>query len=72
MIYPIELLKRHLMSLDKQMQSIHLLDASATPMDLENIKNEMADKMIEVEVAISVLEVELSDSPELEEDEVVD
>ena len=76
MIYPVELLKRHLAALAPQLKSLHLLDGDNTPLDIESLRKEMSDRMVEVEFAISVLEFELentpTDTPRKAEDEVVD
>jgi hypothetical protein len=71
MIYPIELLKRHLTALEAQLKSLHLLKSSGQELDIKALKKEMSDRMLEVELSISILEYELEED-NTEVNEVVD
>lgn len=71
MIYPVELLKRHLTSLEAQLKSIHLLKEEGQELDIKALKKEMSDRMLEVELAIAILQVEFEED-NTEVDEVVD
>jgi hypothetical protein len=71
MIYPIELLKRHLTALEAQLKSLHLLKEEGQELDIKALKKEMSDRMLEVELSISILEFELEED-NTEVNEVVD
>ena len=71
MIYPIELLKRHLTALEAQLKSLHLLKEEGQELDIKALKKEMSDRMLEVELSISILEFELEED-NTEGHEVVD
>ena len=71
MIYPIELLKRHLTALEAQIKSLHLLKEEGQELDIKALKKEMSDRMLEVELSISILEFEL-EADNIEGNEVVD
>lgn len=71
MIYPIELLKRHLTALEAQLKSLHLLKEEGKELDIKALKKEMSDRMLEVELSISILEFELEED-NTEVNEVVD
>jgi|TARA_R110000782_G_scaffold159298_1_gene251432 hypothetical protein len=71
MIYPIELLKRHLTALEAQLKSLHLLKEEGQELDIKALKKEMSDRMLEVELSISILEYELEED-NTEVNEVVD